>query len=70
MAFPAGLAAILTNPGAECRVRVAFRGPALDIEEVLTARRFKATATNGVSETEVLVPAGGVSVLQARTGTR
>lgn len=64
---PEGWAAILTNPGAEGHVRVAFRGPVREIEEVLTAQRFQATASNGVSEIEVPVPAGGVSVLLART---
>lgn len=70
MKCPEGLIAILTNPGAECRVRVAFRGRVRDIEDVLTARRFKAVALESVSEIEVNVPAGGVSVLLARTELR
>jgi beta-galactosidase len=64
---PEGLATILTNPGPECRVRVMFRGPVLYTEEVLSGRRSNATASNHVSEIEVLVPAGGVSVLWAQT---
>jgi beta-galactosidase len=66
MKCPEGLVAILTNPGAECRVRIAFRGTVRDIEDVLTARRIRASPRKGVSETEVTVPAGGVSVLLAR----
>jgi beta-galactosidase len=65
---PDGPAAILTNPGPECRVLVGFRGTVRDIEEVLTARRFEAKATGGGCEIEVVVPAGGVSVLHACTG--
>ena len=67
MKCPEGLVAILTNPGAECRVRIAFRGTIRDIEDVLTARRFRASSQKGVSETEVKVPTGGVSILLART---
>ncbi|MBM3890090.1 MAG: hypothetical protein FJ388_13325 [Verrucomicrobia bacterium] len=62
----AGLAAILTNPGPECRVRVAFRGTAREVEDVLSVRRFKPSSRNGVSEIEARVPAGGVTVLLAR----
>ncbi len=68
--WPGGLVAILTNPGPECRVRVAFRAPVRDIQETLTAQRFDAVTTSGVSEIEVLVPAGGVAVVHAQTGTR
>ena len=65
MSYPDGLAAILSNPGAACRARVAFRGAAEDIEDVLSGRRFKAAARNGASEVEVNVPAGGVVMLRA-----
>jgi beta-galactosidase len=61
-----GLAAILTNPGPECRVRVAFRGGAREVEDTLTGRRYKAASRNGVSEIEARVPAGGVTVLLAK----
>ena len=67
---PEGLAAILTNPSPECRVRVAFRGPVQDIEDVLTAWRFNAAAGASVSEIDVPLPAGGVSVLLARSKMR
>jgi hypothetical protein len=67
---PEGLAAILTNPGPECRVDVAFRGPVEDIEEMLTGRRFHAAAGNSASQIEVSLPAGGACVLLARPEIR
>ena len=66
MKCPEGLVAIMSNPGAECRVQVAFRGVFPEIEDALAGRRFKASARDGTSETDVEVPAGGVSVLLAR----
>ena len=68
MSCPDGLAAILSNPGAACRPRVAFRGEVRDVEDVLSGRRFKAAARNGAGEIEVNVPAGGVVLLHARCG--
>jgi hypothetical protein len=65
MTCPDGLVAILTNPGAACRVQVAFRGEVGDIKDVLTGRPVKAVFRDGVSETEVTVPAGGVTILLA-----
>jgi beta-galactosidase len=70
MHCPDGHVAILANPGPECRVRVAFRGPVQEIEDLLSTRKFKTTANSSVSEIKVRIPAGGVSALRARTGTR
>lgn len=56
--YPEGLAAILTNPGKKCRGRIAYRGPVRDIEEVLTAHKFKVAAADGVSVVAVKLPAG------------
>ena len=70
MSCPDGLVAILTNPGVACRVRVAFRGAVGDVEDVLAAKRLKAVSRNGLSETNVTLPAGGVTILLARTETQ
>lgn len=69
MQCPDGLVAILTNPGAECRVKVTFHGRVREIEDVLTKRCFKAAFRNASSEIEVMVPAGAVSVLHAKVGS-
>jgi beta-galactosidase len=61
-----GLAAILTNPGGQCGVQVAFRGEFAEIHDVLAARLIKPALRHGVSEVEVSVPAGGVCLLSAR----
>ena len=63
--WPEGLAAILTNPGPECRVHLVFRNPVRDIQETLTAKRLDAVTTSCVTQIEVLVPAGGVTVVHA-----
>jgi hypothetical protein len=66
MQCPDGVVAILANPDAECRVKVAFHGKVREIEDVLTGKHFKAASRNAPSEIEVTVPAGGVSVLHAK----
>ena len=67
---PDGLVAILTNPDAECLVQIAFRGEFPQVEEVLGATRLTTTSRDGLSYCDVKVPAGGVSVLLARTSDR
>ncbi len=67
MSCPEGLVAILTNPGAEASVRVTFRGDVRVIENVLAKQRIKAVSRNGAIAIDVRVPAGGVTVLLART---
>jgi hypothetical protein len=64
---PDGLAAILTNPGPECRATVTFRGAVADVSDVLAGRQLKPALRQGASEIEVTVPAGGACVLRART---
>jgi beta-galactosidase len=66
LSCPEGLAAILSNPGAECSVRVAFRGEITAVEEVLRASRLATVVRDGACCCEVKVPAGGVSILLAR----
>jgi beta-galactosidase len=66
---PAGLAAILTNPGQECRVSVAFRGAFAEVSDVLAANRIKPVVRQGMSEVEITVPAGGTRILMAATTT-
>jgi hypothetical protein len=61
-----GLATILTNPGPECGVSVAFRGTFADVADVLAARRIKPVVRQGVSQVEVKLPAGGACILMAR----
>jgi len=63
---PEGLAAILSNPGEECSVRVAFRGEVAAVEEVLGATRLAAVARDGMCSCDVKLPAGGVSIVLAR----
>jgi beta-galactosidase len=70
MSCPEGLVAILTNPGAEASVRVTFRGDIRVIENVLAKQRIKAVSRNGAIAIDVKVPAGGVTVLLARTKTK
>jgi beta-galactosidase len=67
MSCPEGWAAILTNPGGEARVHVGFRGNFPEIEELLTARRIKAVVQEGTSQIALCIPAGGASILLART---
>ena len=44
---PAGLAAILTNPGPECRVTVTFRGAFAEVADALAGRRIKPVFRQG-----------------------
>ena len=64
---PEGLVAILTNPGRECGVRVAFRGKFAEIRDVFGAGTIQPALRDGVSEVEVRVPAGGECFLLARS---
>ena len=64
---PEGLAAILTNPGDECSVLVSFRGSVRNVKNVLTSEDLKVDKHEDVSEITVKVPAGGVTILLART---
>jgi hypothetical protein len=61
---PDGLAAILTNPGPQCRVRVTFRGHFAEVADVLASRRIKPVFRHDACETEVELPAGGVCILR------
>jgi hypothetical protein len=63
---PDGLAAILTNPGAECRATVTFRGAFAEVAEVLAGQRIKPVSRQGASEVEITLPAGGACVLRAQ----
>ena len=63
---PQGLVAILTNPGKECGVKLAFRGEVAEVTDVLAARSIKAVSGQGSSEVDVAVPAGGACVVLAR----
>ena len=63
---PDGLAAILTNPGPECRATVTFRGAFAEVPEVLAGRRLRPALRQGASEIEITLPPGGVCVLRAK----
>ena len=66
MKCPEGLVAVLINPGDTASVRVAFRGPVDQVEELLTAGKFPTVAGDGVRELNAVIPPGKVCVLLAR----
>ena len=67
MKCPEGLVAILTNPGAECAVRVAFRGAVADAEDVLTATKLPVVSDGELHEVDAKVPAGGTIIVLGRS---
>jgi beta-galactosidase len=66
MKCPEGLVAILINPGETASVRVAFRGPVDQVEDLLTAAKFPTVSGDGVRELSAAIPPGQVCVLLAR----